>query len=391
VFLLGFLVAAAYWPGLLDAALVPRWAVMAAGVPAAFLLEPLLTPRLSLAAAAVALALAAPLLWAPSWPDGLDEAIHVAILAGAFVLAYSAPTVQHLWRGFALGICVSAALALLQVMGWEGVQQSVPPAGLFANKNMLAEAAALALLASIGFAGRWRWLALGCLLAVGLTGSRSAWAALIIAWALATRTSNRWASLSLLAMVVVLGAVTFYLSASLPDGMGLRSSAGERLQAWGAVLGSLTLWGHGLGSYALSNPWMEFAHNEYLQLVYEGGALALVPIGYLLWLIVRRLPDGGDIAWLVLVAVATMALLSFPLHMPATAFCAAVAAGRLARGRGALCDAEHAGRTLLRSHDAYQFGEFFASTGARGCGAGDLPAQPHAAQGGGGAAPELGR
>jgi hypothetical protein len=103
---------------------------------------------------------------------------------------------------------------------------------------------------------------------------------------------------------------------------------------WGAALHNLTWFGWGPGAFfswlvpfrdTLLYP--EYAHNDALQLAFEYGIAALLPIGIFGCLLTQK--DGRE--WPVVVAFVVAGCYSMPLWVPVASFLACVAAGRVAR------------------------------------------------------------
>jgi hypothetical protein len=105
-----------------------------------------------------------------------------------------------------------------------------------------------------------------------------------------------------------------------------------RLVVWRQALDNLTLMGNGAGSFqdvfimGGKRLWhAEYAHNEYLQLVFEfglGAAFLLLPVALL-----ALRTDARE--WPIFVCFLVMALYSWPVHSYITAFIGALVAGRL--------------------------------------------------------------
>lgn len=128
-----------------------------------------------------------------------------------------------------------------------------------------------------------------------------------------------------------------------------------RLEIWGITYRALTSWGHGVGSYVnfyfidhaqLSHP--EFAHNDFLQLWFEFGFAAVIPI--VLLVAGARTPVG--------IGTLALACFYFPLYTPITAFLAFFVVGRNIRD------------LTLAKWDSYLFGSpmYFSSEEAPGRG-----------------------
>lgn len=100
--------------------------------------------------------------------------------------------------------------------------------------------------------------------------------------------------------VLVFFAVLFLAAAREPQGGGAATSAAVRLEYWrpaGIMIGRSPLFGSGAGSYAdqytrYKNPVSEetkFAHNNYLQVLVEHGAVGLVALGAFFLILMRGL------------------------------------------------------------------------------------------------------
>lgn len=317
---LAFLIAVAFWPGLVDPAMAPKWAVIAVGASFLLLGRKVDAYVVGLAAIAVVIA-AASLMWAPSVINGVDELVHLMILAVVFCLGASVDDLTPVWKGLAVGVLASSGVAVAQLMGWSGVAQEVPVAGLYMNKNLFAEAGMVALVAMLS--QRMWFLAIGPFAAVVIGGSRAVWLALATAAVCVLWGRDRKAAVAVSLMVAGLLALFVY---------GGSYSVSERLAFWRETLSGATLFGHGLGSFATTYPHAEFAHNEYAQMVYEYGVMAAWFMTPMIAIIILASPDH-ETERIVLLAVCVVAMFSFPFHMPVTGFAAALAAGHIAGAR----------------------------------------------------------
>lgn len=229
------------------------------------------------------------------WKLGLDNAIHWAIICGAFGWGLRLDEIQAPLRCFLIAVGINSLVAIAQSAGWTGIPQSVSPAGLFVNKNALAEVAILAAAAT-----RDRW-ALICLPAIVLPGSRTvflaAFAGCCVIW-------QRWW------LWLVFGAscavAWFFVD-------------GQRLMLWRHAVSGLSFIGSGDFTWSTLHYREPNVHNDFLQLAYSFGIVALVPLA------------GLGIAFMrapVFVAVfAIVGSASFPLENPATAWLVAFVCG----------------------------------------------------------------
>ena len=191
-----------------------------------------------------------------------------------------------------------------------------------------------------------------CVLAMGtslvLTGSRSgigsfAVAAMVLAYFVVRETSRRASrALALLGLLgLVLGAIVW---AGATNAVARFSVASQdlpgRLAAWTdtlRIISSFPLFGTGFGTFGLAMLVYQTtdrafiyvqAHNDYLQIAAEGGALIGIPVLITIGVIVRsiwaRFDDGDDrlTAWIragavaSLLGIAAQSLMEFSLQMP---------------------------------------------------------------------------
>lgn len=334
MFWLGLILPICYVAGWTGATIPTQWAVLSVALLPALWRDGAPSSLHWIGLAFVAFA-AASLLWTLDISMGLWIAI---IWALAFWYGSTAPDLGPLWRGLALGMGINAVVAAFQFLGYRPVP-SEGVGGLLFNPTFLGAAAALVAVALIG-RREWLWLA-GPLPAVALAQSRGAWAVLAIS--LAARV--HWAAVVVL---IVVGVAAVGAIGGQTDLM--------RLHFWVVALKNLTLFGNGVGSFNVVHVayhekiiHAENVHNDYLQLAFEFGIMAMVPVGILaagLWQ--RRATD-----WPVLVGFAALGAFFFPLWCPVPAFIGCVVAGNILRGHDPL-------RGLL---DRWRFGVLFWGEG----------------------------
>lgn len=327
--LLGFLVAVADIPPFPMGAIEPRWAILAVGTAGILVTRPTRARRLSLAVACCATTL----LWSPDPWSGFDQLVHLAILAGCFIVGVEFGS-DAFYVGAALGLMPSLIVSLVGI----DVGSLHPNAGLFYNKNTLGEAAAIlacfvcakyaALLITPPHFYRKLLLPAVPFLAVGLSGSRAA----ILAVAFVVGRHSRF--LFVTGMLIAAG-----LCWLLPWSA---ESVTARLVAWQTLSANLTLFGHGLGSVPDVLPIIRHAHNDVLELVYQLGIFA-IPLYVVA--IVGLIAPGSDALW----AFGILALVAFPLQNPLSAALGAVVLGDCVRTHLSLRRSRLVGRN---SHDS---------------------------------------
>lgn len=331
---LGFLVGVAYWPGIMSAAVAPRWWLI--GLGGALLLwrvrvEATLGHALG---AAFLLWCGLTYLWSVSPNDTLGELVKLLALGAVFCVAAQARDLRRFYLALGLAVLVnlpiSVAQAYFEVALWRSHVTGAfneTAGGFFHNKNMLAEFAMLALIPAL-FARDW-WLVLPLALVLLVTQSVGVGLALVLVavvqvalWA-RREAGYLGAALVLLAGVLLIGTLVwldlFVLRPSRIEGYD------SRLVMWQIAWANSGLLGWGLGSFAPLLPQFEWAHNEYLHLLFELGAPSL-----LIWaLLFGAVGVADEPERSILLALLAAAAVSYPFHMPATAFVAAVVAGRV--------------------------------------------------------------
>lgn len=321
--LLGFAVSVAYWPGMLSGVFVPRWAVIAVGVPLVSSLDLRNVYRPALAVMAIFMALAAiSILSAPQWLTAVSQMIFLLILSGAFIAGAGMEDTNGVMTGLALGLVVSSVVCVMQFYGWNGVPQSAPPAGLFYNREVLAEFAAVIFVWAL-VSQRWALAAFAIVPLVFCT-SRVALLAVALGLFYAYMPKSRLARLAALALIVGAAVASIIIL-----GLGKIGSADHRVVLWGATIITIFMqpWGSGIGWTASAHPGEQFAHSDVLQVLVEVGLGAVILI--LIPIFALRRGNGNNAERAAFVSVCVECAISFPLHIPATGFVAAVLAGHL--------------------------------------------------------------
>lgn len=295
-----FAISVAFVPGISGAATSPRWAIAALSL---FFLDWRALPFVAVCFAVL----------------DFDAAVHWAIVSAAFCwgLKYDPDTsgmeratVKRTVQAFSMGIGISSIAAVLQSAGWSVIPQAIAPAGLFVNKNILGEAACLALIASLTYR---QWLASVMVLpALLLTTTRAAWLGASIG--LLFILPARW-RLSVLAIMPFLVLLIWWL------GYLNEATLLQRLSLWQDAVGNLSWLGNGSYDYSTVTYRDPHLHNDWLQLVYELGVVGLIPLAVIL------AASWNPQAIPFVAALLIIGSFGFPLQMPAAAWFAAFITG----------------------------------------------------------------
>jgi len=319
----GFAVATAYVPGIYSAPYMPRYWAIAIGLA--------LVAKLDLAAidekilwciGVLLLWSGLTLLWSPAlYGGGLSVAL-MALFCLCIVASAAMTAAQRslLLRGFALGMAISAVVGLSQkYLGLNEIPQGAPPGGLFFNSEVLAETCApIAVWCALQKDKIW-WCVAGLLAVIVLASGERIGCAVLALGLIYGLVQHRGWRFALFTALAVAGALSLFLKAQ---------SADQRIMYWGTALMSSSFAGSGVGWWFQAHPFPheEYVHSDVLQSIVEIGlgSVALVAIGVLAW---RGRGTRAERAMFLALVVET--LVSFPLHMPATSFLLAVAAGGL--------------------------------------------------------------
>ena len=299
-------------------ATAPRLALLSITLPVLALWPGIRRPRTTVLVLVLWTALAS--LWSSSPPDAVWGTWMVVLLALAIALGEALAGLRQVWLGAGLGLVMNLPFVMFQFHigqpSWSTMMQVAPPAGLFVNKNMLAEAAAVVLAGAVA-ARMWPLVALSGYIVV-VTECRGAIAGLglaALAWV--------WRRSRVTACSLGLGcALTAALWLALAS-PGLSTTV--RLAMWLETTEHLSILGAGTGSFYHDFPMLQSAldtiharplhvHNDYLELIYELGTPGLVAILALAWAC-----RGAPLSVLApLLTLAGSAAFAMPWRNPAT-------------------------------------------------------------------------
>lgn len=356
---LAFVVSVAYWPFWHDGAVSPKWSLMALSALLLFMVRPRLSSAHWIGAAFIAWS-AVTLSWAVSPYDGIGWLIKMMILWCVFLIASSGIDLRRTWVALGVGVGVSGVMALIEVVGIGRLAPAaIGPAGLFGNKNYLAEAGVLMLIVAIHYR---MWLLTPFIaMAAVLPASRASMLALSIAGAVALYRKSPRIALSLIVAALIFGVLVTWVF-----GIVGTDSLTQRRNVWGIALSNLSIGGYGFGSFQAAYPLVanyvtvptarpEHAHNEYINLLFEVGVpgallAALFVVSFSRGLFDRR----NGLERHVVVALMVIAFFSFPLRLPVCGFIAALVAGSLCARGYSLRNVVHACRAALFGSPAHR-------------------------------------
>lgn len=321
MFVLGAIVSLCYVPGVTGAFIATQWPLLS------ILLPCMLWRRGAVTvvhwAGLAFLAYAAVRLWyAPIIADGVFGLWLVCIMGLSFWLGSTLKNLRSLYAGLAIGASVSSVVAVFQYFGYAVLPSIGAPAGLYVN-GVASGAIGCLLVIALVSERMWLWVPL-LIPGIVLSGSRGAWIALAIGLA-SMYVRGIW-------ILLALGtATTFFLTYPLAPSDALRMSI------WSSAVDQLTWLGWGPGAFSSwllyrdgSTFYPEYAHNDALQLAFEYGLAAILPISVFAFVLRRT----AEREWPVIVAFAVLGCYSMPLWMPIASFLACVAAGRVVGGWG---------------------------------------------------------
>jgi hypothetical protein len=285
------------------------------------------------------------LLWTANPLDGASSLIQLSIAAMAFVLGARSPSLRPILGGLALGIAVSSLIVLFQIE-IPGQIISTKIEGLFGNRDMLAETAAMVLVGCIGYRLWWAIpgllpsllitpMARAALIATGIAG-------LVWGWYRYPKLIKLLALLSFFVVLILINA--------RPKGVL------ERWDVWTDAVKGLTLVGHGLGSFQTLFPFLthhfdgidvvvDHPHNDLLEIWFETG---FVGFTFALAWIAITLGSADNVSRGILTVFFAVGMFAFPIHVPTALFLAALAAGHAARRGFVLWGNDHSKRFDLR-------------------------------------------
>ena len=321
---LAFCVGAAYWPGIYSGSSMPKWWVMAAGlaiIPWGFRK---LDPVIAACAASGVLMAGLSLLVTPHLYGGILQLVFMVLLCGVAVGAAALEDVGPVIAGLAWGASISVAASVLQFFGWYIVPHT-GNAGFYLNSEVMGELAAPLFIWA--FWSRRFVLAGIMATSVAICNSRIAVfvvvVGLIYGWG-----APRRVKLACVAALAIGAAASVAWLGEYKHITGM-----TRIMYWGTAVLSMVPGSRGLAWWHAAHPFPteEFVHSDVLQAMVEIGLGAVFFLAIPVMVMQRSRGIAERAAY---IGICVEALVSFPLHLPATGFLAAVLTGWFARRGG---------------------------------------------------------
>ncbi len=361
--LAAFLAAVLYWDGFVLASNTPRFLVLSVLIPLMAANAGVRWTNAHTLCALWMMALAVSLFWTIAFYDGLDMLWMFLLWGGAFYVGSGTRDLEPAHLAFSAGVAISGFVAAIQLGGDPLVLMTSPPAGLFVNKNFMAEAAVMAIAGLICCRSPLRWVLMPAVIAawaLPLAKGPLVAGIAVVGVMVLFRSRLRW-TMAAVCGIALAGALIVGFSTDLVIRLYNPASLSNRWIIYKPLIEGLTWFGHGVGSFEAVFPGLmeadglrpflrspDRAHNDVLSLAHDIGVLIALPAALMLHALRNRMKWGSelDIAFLPLAAFAACGLVGFPLYNPATGFLAALCLGHLCRARDVVDVQRRSGGTL---------------------------------------------
>lgn len=333
---LGFLVSVIYIPGWTGAAIPTGYLFLMIVLPVLLFFIEIPVTRFHVIGSLFLLYVCVSLSWSLNFHIAFFILLQVLLTGMIFCLGSAIKDLTDILKGVALGLAVSAVICILQWYKLDALSYTNYgyPAGLFVNPNLLCEFSAVMLVSLIVFK-LWWWIPV-TLPGLFIVHSRAALLGLFVCFLIWL-----WRFKFLFTLVVLLGIAFAACSYSMDDLNFKSTSIIERLDMWADTIRGLSLLGHGVGSFEIMFPKyavnvdaaqtiLKYAHNDLLQLFFEFGIAALIPL-VLFFQIVKIKNDQKYILY----TIGIISLFSYPLHVPVIMFIGFLVAGNIVRSNAA--------------------------------------------------------
>lgn len=321
MFWLGLVLPLAYIPSVTGSIIPSGWVFLSAVLPFLLWSRTEITAGHWIGAAFLVIGFAS-ISWSTQPQSGIETMWHWSVLGMAFCVGARQESVEPFFRGLGIGMLINALIAvlgLLRVVYIPSVAVYPSQAALFFNPNMLGETAAIIL---IGLLWQRQWLlACGPAICLALSQSRLGLVAFFVV-AVALIVPSR-----LRGLVGACGLALVVLLFLFKDGL---TAVTVRTDIWSAAFPYLRVIGNGAGSLLMETKYgmVEHLHNDLLELVFEFGIFAVVPLALIAWAFIRA-PEHRP----VIATFSVIALASFPSFLPVSGAVVAFVAGNAYRAR----------------------------------------------------------
>lgn len=327
--LFGFLLSVVYIPGIVGASISTGWLFLFILMPVIICFYKIPIKPSHVIGSLFLIYASISLFWTYSLNIGFFYLLQLIALSLCFCLGSALFDIKPIIKGLSIGLLISVIVAFAQYFNWHDVfSVNNNPAGLFVNTNVFCEICAIILICLLVFKLYW-WIAIpipGLL----LVHSRAAILGTMVGLIAISWSKSKFYTFLFLFVGIILGSVYYIDHSNLP-------SINQRFALWVDTFNGLKLFGNGVGSFESMYPfyslntetWLErpkYAHNDLLQIVFEYGIGSL----FLIWFVLNILKIKCE-KRIILYAIGTISLFSFPFHIPVSAFIGCLVAGFISR------------------------------------------------------------
>lgn len=331
-FIFAFLVTTTYIPGIIGAAIPTNWFVLIIVAPIAFFFCSISKNINSHLIFIFFIYVCSSFYWTQNINIAIFHFFQIISLICVFYIGENLDDLRPTFMGLAAGLSISGIIAIAQLSGYTPVYALYSNiTGLFVNPNIYSEVTIVVLIGLIVLK-LWWWIPL-TLPGIVLVHSRTALAAFGIGLFLMLFKKNK--SYAIVAITVVI-LISLYLYRHSFNTLSIE----ERINLYKDTINGFTFFGHGVGSFEILYPYYathvdtalarpRFAHNDWLQLIFEFGIFALIPM----LIALNLMRHNNAILW----AIGIISLFTFPFHVPVIAFIGCLVAGYLNNNNGTIC------------------------------------------------------
>lgn len=274
-------------------------------------------------------------LWSDYFFDSVVALTGTWFVILIFFLGRTQTDLRPLFVGLGVGMAVNVMAIAFQKFGAWPFYEFSSPAGLFSNRSVLSELAAVVLIGAVGY--KLWWVAAISLPVIALSGSRAAVISIFAAGVCFLfhrfRTPLCRGALSVALVFVVIGAAIGFKPSSSWDRFAIVKDATN----------SITVVGQGIGTFAQNFPLVSsrhtletrpvHAHMDFVEFAHD---LGLIGLGLLLFFVSVVFSQATVRDRCILTVIVTEACLGLhPLFLPSSLLVAAMVAGCATRSEPA--------------------------------------------------------